>query len=159
MSGSNCCFLTCIQVSQKTGRVACFSYLFKNFPQFIVIHTVKGFSIVSEAEIDVSLEFPCFLHNPMNVGNLISGVSLVSLNPDWISGSSWFTDWWSLAWRILSINLLVCEMSTIIWYLEHFLALPFFGLEWKLTFSSPLTVLCRSNLLAYWVQHFHSIVF
>ena len=55
--------------------MVCYSYLFKNFPQFTVIHTVKGISIVSEAEVDVSLEFPCFLHNVMNVGNLISGSS------------------------------------------------------------------------------------
>ena len=47
----------------------------KNFPQFVVIHTVKGFSIVSEAELDVFLELPCFLHDPMNVGSLISGFS------------------------------------------------------------------------------------
>ena len=50
-------------------------HLFKNFPQFVVIHTVKGFSIINEAEVDVSLEFSCFLHGPMNIGNLISGSS------------------------------------------------------------------------------------
>ena len=49
------------------------SHLFKNFPQFIVIHTVKGFNIVIEAEVDVFLEFPCFVYDPMDVGNLISG--------------------------------------------------------------------------------------
>ena len=48
-------------------------HLFKNFPQFVVIHAVKGFSIVNEAEVDVFLEFPCFFYDPMNVGNLISG--------------------------------------------------------------------------------------
>ena len=57
MSGSNCCFLTCIQVSQEAGQVVCFSHLFKNFPQFVVIHTVKGFSVVNEAEVGVFLEF------------------------------------------------------------------------------------------------------
>ena len=61
MSNSNCCFLTCIQVSQETGKVVWYSQLFKNFPQFVVIHTVRGFSVVNEAEVDVSLEFPCFL--------------------------------------------------------------------------------------------------
>ena len=55
-----------------------YSHLFKNFPQFVVIHTVKVFSIVNEAEVDVSLEFPCFLHAPMNVGNLTSGSSAFS---------------------------------------------------------------------------------
>ena len=55
-----------------------YSYLFKNFPQFVVIHTVKGSSIVSKAEIDVFLEFLCFFYDPMNVGNLISGSSAFS---------------------------------------------------------------------------------
>ena len=57
-----------------------YSHLFKNFPQFVVIHTVKGFSTVNEAEVDVFffLEFPCFLYDPMNVGNLISGSSAFS---------------------------------------------------------------------------------
>ena len=55
--GSNCCLLTCIQVSQGAGKVVCFSHLFKNFPQFVMIHTVKGFSIVNEAEVGVFLEF------------------------------------------------------------------------------------------------------
>ena len=78
MSGSNCCFFTCIQVSQKTGKVVWYSYLFKKFPQFVVIHTVKGFSVVSEAELDVFLEFSCFFYDPMDVGNLISGSSAFS---------------------------------------------------------------------------------
>ena len=52
-----------------------YSYLFKNFPQFVVIHVVKGFSIVTEAEVDVFLEFSCFFYDPTDVGNLISGSS------------------------------------------------------------------------------------
>ena len=56
MSSSNCYFLTCIQVSQEVGNVVCYSYLFKNFPQFVVIHMVKSFSIVNEAEVDVFSE-------------------------------------------------------------------------------------------------------
>ena len=55
-----------------------YSHLFQNFPQFIVIHTVKGFGIVNEAEIDVFLEFSCFFHDPVDVGNLISGSSAFS---------------------------------------------------------------------------------
>ena len=74
MFGSNCCFLTRIQVSQETGKLACYSHLFKNFPQFIMI-TVNGLSIVSEEELDVFLELPYFLRDPTNVGNLISGSS------------------------------------------------------------------------------------
>ena len=76
MSGSNCCFLSYTQVSQETGKVVWYSHLFKNFPQFVVIHTVKGFSGVNEA--DVFLEFPCFLYDPADVGNLISGSSAFS---------------------------------------------------------------------------------
>jgi len=59
MPSSNCCFLTCIQISQEAGEVVWYSHLFKNFPQFIVIHTVKGFGIVNKAEIDVFLELSC----------------------------------------------------------------------------------------------------
>ena len=56
MSSSNWCFLTCIQISQEAGQVVWFSHLFKNFPQFAVIHTIKGFSVVNETEVDVFLE-------------------------------------------------------------------------------------------------------
>ena len=78
MSGSNCCFLTCIQISQEAGKVVWYSHLFKNFPQFVVIHTVTGFGIVNEAEVDVFLEYSCFVYDPMDVGNLISGSSAFS---------------------------------------------------------------------------------
>ena len=61
-------------------------------------------------------------------------VPLSFLNPSWTSGSSWFTYCWSLAWRILSITLLVCEMSATVWYLEHSLALPFLGIGMKTDF-------------------------
>ena len=78
MSSSNCCFLTCIQISQEAGQVVWYSHLWKNFPQFIVIHTVQGFGIVSKAEIDVFLELSCFFSDPAGVGNLISGSSAFS---------------------------------------------------------------------------------
>ena len=74
MSNSNCCFLTHIQVSQETGEVVSSLRIFR----FVVIHTVKGFSVVTEAEIDVFLEFSSFFDNPTNVGNLISGSSAFS---------------------------------------------------------------------------------
>ena len=76
--------------------------------QFVVIYTVKGFGIVNEAEVDVFLEFCCFFSDSVDVGKLIL-VPLPFLNPAWTSGSSQFTDCWSLAWTILSITLLVCE--------------------------------------------------
>ena len=78
MSSSSCCFLTCIWVSQEVGQVVRYSHLFQNFPQFIVIHTVKDFGIVRKAEIDVFLELSCFFDDPADVGNLTSGSSAFS---------------------------------------------------------------------------------
>ena len=116
MSSSNCCFLTCIPISQEAGWVVCYSHLLKNFPQFVVIHTVKGFGIVNNAEIDVFLELSCFFSDPAN-GNFISGTSAFSKST-WTSGSSQFMYCWSLAWRILSITLLACEMSAIVQFIN-----------------------------------------
>ena len=78
MSSSTYCFLTCIQVSQEAGQVVWYSQLLKNLPQFIVIHTVKGFGIVNKAELDVFLELSCFFHDPADVVSLISGSSAFS---------------------------------------------------------------------------------
>ena len=78
MSNSNCYFLACIQISQEAGQVVWYAHLLKNFPQFIVIHTVKGFGIVNKAEIDVFLKLACFFNDPADVGNLISGSSAFS---------------------------------------------------------------------------------
>ena len=114
MSSSNCSFLTCVQVSQEAGKVVWYSKLLKNFPQFVVIHTVKGFSIVNEAQIDIFLKFSYFFYDPMDVGNLISGSSAFSKS----SSNIWkFTVHILLkpAWRILSITLLAFEMSAIVW--------------------------------------------
>ena len=73
MSGSNWCFL-----SQEAGKVIRYSHLFKNFPQFVVMHTVKGFSTIIEAEVDVFLEFSCFFYDSADAANLISGSSAFS---------------------------------------------------------------------------------
>ena len=78
MSNSNCCFLTCIKISQEEGQVVWYSPLLKNFPEFVVVHTVKGFGIVNKAEIVVFLELSCFFHDPADVGNWISGSSAFS---------------------------------------------------------------------------------
>ena len=107
MSGSNCCFLTGIHISQEAGKLVWCSHLLRNFPQFVVIHTVKGFSVVNEAEVAVFLEFSCFFYDSADVGNWVSGSSAF-LNPAWTSGSSRFTHCRLIAWRILSITLLVC---------------------------------------------------
>ena len=108
------CFLTCIQISQKTGQVVWYSHLLKNLPQFVMIHTVKGFGIVNKAEVDVFLELSYYCDDPADVGNLIPGSSALS--------KSILNIWkfrvhvlLNLAWRILSITLLACEMSAIVW--------------------------------------------
>ena len=115
MSSPHCCFLTCIQVSQEAGKVVLYSHLFKNFPQFLVIPTVKGFSVVNEEEVDVFLEFSCFFYDPMDIGNLISG------SPAFSKSSLYF---WKFSvhvvlkpsiWKFLSITLIACEMSGIVW--------------------------------------------
>ena len=113
MSGSNCCFLTCTQISLEAGQMVWYSHFFKSFPQFVVIHTVKGFGVVSKAKVDVFLELFCFFYDRMDVGNLISGSSALSKSS---------LDMWKFTvpillktvWRILSITLLVCEMSAIV---------------------------------------------
>ena len=113
MSGSNCCFLTCIQISQETGKVVWYSHLFQNFPQFIVIHTVRSFGLVNKAEVDVFLEFSCFFYDPTDVGSLISGSSAFSKS----SLNIWKFSIHILlkpSWRIVSIILVACEMSTIV---------------------------------------------
>ena len=79
-SGLNCCFLTCIQLSPKAGQVVWYSHLLKNFPQIVVIHTVEGFGIVNNVQIDVFLELFCFLDDAVDVGNLISGSSGFSIS-------------------------------------------------------------------------------
>ena len=112
-----------------------YSHFFQNFPQFIVIHTLKGFGIVNKAEIDkaeidVFLELSCFSHDPADVGDLISGSSAFSKSSLNIWHSQ-FVYCWSLAWRILSITLLVCELSTTVRWFEHPLTLPFFGTGMK----------------------------
>ena len=78
MSSFNCYFLTCLQISQEVGKVVWYSHLFQNFPQFVVIHTVKGFGIVNKAEVDVFLALSCFICDPTDVGNLISGFAAFS---------------------------------------------------------------------------------
>ena len=133
MSHSKCCFLTCIQVSQETGKVS----LFKNFPQYAVIHTAKGFGVVNEAQEEIFLELPCFLHIPTNVGSWFL-VPLPFINPACTPSGSQFTYHWSLAWRILSIFLLACESSTLYSSLNILWPCPSLGLKWKLTFSTPV---------------------
>ena len=107
MSSSNCCFLTCISDLQEVGKVVWCSHLLKNFPQVVVMHIVKGFSVVNEANVDVFLDFLAFsmIQWMLAVWSL---VPLSFLNPACPSGSSGFMYCWSLALRILSTTLPLC---------------------------------------------------
>ena len=130
MFGFNCCFLIWVWVSQKAG-----SHLFQNFPQFVVIHTVKGFCVVNKAEVNVFLEISCFFDDPLDVGNLISGSSAFSksslniwkfvvhilLKPGLENFEHYFGSMWD------ECN---CVVLSILW---HCLPLK---LKWKVTFSS-----------------------
>ena len=159
MSSSNCCFLTCIQVSQEAGQLVWYSHLFQNFPQFIVIHTVKVFGIVNTAEIDVFLELSCFFDDPTDVGNLISDSSDFSKS----SCNIWYSEFHIL----LKPDLENFEhYITSVWD-EHNCAIvwAFFGTaflwDWNENWSFPVLwpLLSFANLLPYWVQDFHSIIF
>ena len=153
MSSSNCWFLTCIQISQEAGQVVWYSHLLKNFPQFVVIHTVKGFGIFNKAEIDVFLEFFCFFDDPADVDNSISGSSAFSKSSLNI-------------WKFMDYVLLKPGLEN----LEHYFASmwdecncvvlwAFFGIaflwDWNENWSFPALwpLLSFPNLLAYWVQH------
>ena len=155
MSSSNCCFLTSIQVSQEAGQVVWYSHPFQNFPQFIVIHTVKGFGIVNKAEIYVFLEHSCFFDDPTDVGILISG------------STAFLKSSWNI-WNFIVHVLLKPGLENF----EHYFASvwdecncavvgTFFGIallwDWNENWHLPL--MSFPNLLAYWVQHFHSIIF
>ena len=134
-----CYFLTCKQVSQEVGKMVWYFHLLKNFPQFVVIHTVKGFSIVNEAEVDVFLEFPCFFYDPTDVGNLISCSSVFS-NPACTSGHSLFMYFEAKHegfWALPCQHVNWAQLHSYFNSLWHFLS---FGLEWKLTFFSPVAI-------------------
>ena len=114
MSNSNWCFLTRIQISQEAGLVIWYSHLFKNFPQFVLIHTVKAFGIDNRAKVDVLLELSYFSNDLMDVVNLISGSSAFSKSS---------LNIWNFVIHVLlkpglenlGINVLACEMSAIAW--------------------------------------------
>ena len=151
MSSSNCCFLTCIQVSQESGQVVWYFLLFKNFPQFVASHTVKGFSVVNEAERDVFLELSCFFNDPTDVGNLISGSSAFSksslniwkftlhvlLKP----GLEYFEHYFASMWN-------ECN-CVVVWTFFGFALLWDWNENWPFPVLWPL--LSFPNLLAYWV--------
>ena len=157
MSGSNCCFLTWIQISQEAGKVFCYSQFLKNFP--VVIYTVKGFGIVNKAEVDIFLDLSCFFDDPIDVSNLTSGSSAFSkssmniwnfivhvlLKPGLVNFEHYFANVWD-------------ECNCVV--VRTFILLAFLW-DWNENwpFSVPWPLLSFPNLLTYWVQHFHSIIF
>ena len=152
MSSSNYCFLTCIQISQEAGKVVWYLYLLKNFPHFVVIHTVKGFGI-NKVEIDVLLELFCFFNYPADVGNLISGSSAFSktslntwkftvhilLKPSLENFEDYFTSMWD-----------ECN-CVVVWTFFGIAFLRDWNENWPFQSCGHC---CFPNLLAYWVQHF-----
>ena len=157
MSSSNYCLLTCKQISQQAGQVVWYSHIFQNFPQFIGIHTVKGFGIVNKAEVDVFLELSCFFGDLADIGNLISG-------------SSAFSKCSLNIWKFSVHILLKPCLEDFEYYLasvwdEYNCAVvwPFFGIaflwDWNENWPFPVLwpLLSFPNLLAYWVQNFESI--
>ena len=151
---SNCCFLTCIQISQGASQVVWYSHFFQNFPQFVVTHTVKGFGIVNKAKVDVFLELSCFFDDLMDVGNLISGSSAFSksslniwnfmvhvlLKPGLENFEHYFASIWD-----------ECSCA-VVW---TFFGIVFFW-EWNENWPFPGLF---PDFQAYWVQHFYSIIF
>ena len=144
---------------RKLGKAVWYSHLFKNFPQFAVIHTGEGIGIVSKAEVDVPLDLSSFFCDPSDVGNLISSSSSFSksslniwkflvhilLKPHLENFEHYFASVWG-----------ECNCA-VVW---AFLAIAFLW-DWNENWPFPVLwpLLSFQNLLAYWVQHFHSIIF
>ena len=136
-----------------------YSHLLKDFPQFVVIHTVKGFSLVNEEQVDAFLEFSCFFYDPTDVGNLISGsfvFSKSSLNIWKVSvqvllkpGSKNFEQYFARVWD-------ECN-GVVVWTVFGIVFLWDWNENWLFPVLWPL--LSFPYLLAYWVQHFNSITF
>ena len=130
MSSSNCCFLNCMQISQEAGKVVWYSHFFQNFPQFVVIHTLRDFGVVNKAKVDVFLELSCFSNDPTDVDNLISSSSAfpksslniwnftvhILLNPSLQNFEHYFSSVWD------EFN------CVVVW---TFFVIPFFGIGMK----------------------------
>ena len=154
MPGSSCCFLTCIQVSQEASNMVCCSYLFKNFPQFVVVYTVKGCSVVNEA-VDVFPEFSSFFYDqwmlaiwslvplPFSKSSLYIWKFLVQTlsKPSLKDFERYFASMWN---KCNSVAVWTCFGVALLW-------------DWNENSPFPVLwpLLSFPNLLTYWVQHFN----
>ena len=134
-----CFFLTGIQISQEAGKMVWYSHLFKNFPQLVMIHTVRESGVVNKVEEDIFLEFSCFFYDPWML-EIWSLVPLPFLNPACTSGCSQFTYYWNLSWRILILPCYHVKWAQLYGSLNIIYHCPCLGLEWKLTFSIAVTI-------------------
>ena len=159
MSSSNCSFLTCIQTSPEASKVVWYFHLLKNFPQFVVIYTIKAFGIINKAEVDVFLEPSYFFYDPAYIGNLISGSSAFS--------KSSLNIWKFTVHVLLKLGLenFECYFASVGDECNRVVVWTLFGIgllwDWNENGSFPVLwpLLSFPNLLAHWVQHFHSIIF
>ena len=166
MSSSNCCFLTCTQIPQEAGQVVWYSHIFQNFLQFVVIHTVKSFSVVSEVEVGFFsffffffLAFPCFIYDSMEDSNLISGSLAFSKFNLYI---------WKFSIHVPlkpNLNNFECKLESM-WnecswtIVGTFFCIAFlwdWNKNWPFSFLWPL--LSFPNLLTYWGYQFNSNIF
>ena len=159
MSSSNCCFLSWIKISQEVSQVVWYSHLLKNFPQFIVIHTVKGLDRVSKAKVGIILELYCFFDDSMDVGNLISCSSSFSTSS---------LNIWKITVHIQlkpGLENFECYFASVWEEWNCAVVWAFFGIAflWDYNENWPFPVLwpllSLPTLLAYWMHHFNSIMF
>ena len=171
MSGCNSCFSTCIQIPQEEPKVVWYSHVFQNFPQFVVIHTVKGWLYSIK---QMFFWNSCFFYDPVGVGNLISGSPAFSksslniwkfsvhilLKPDLENFKHYFTSMWdecnsAVVWTFFALPFFFYFFFIFIFFCTAFLR------DWNENrpFSVLWPLLSFPNMLAYWVQHFNSIIF
>ena len=153
MPGSNCCLFTCIQISQEAGKVVWYANLLKNFPEFVVIHTVKGFSIVNKAEGDVLLEFSFSMIQQMSA--ICSLVHLPFKNPAWTSS---LNIWKFLIHVLLKTSLENFEISFASMWNEYTCVVvwTFFGIAFLLDWNENcVSLYCTAK----WIRHMYTYIY
>ena len=160
MSSSYCCFLTCIQISQDAGQVVWYSHFLRIFQSLLWSTQSKPLAKSIKLEVNISLELSCFFYDPMDVGNLISGYSAFSKSSLdehlEVHSSCTIEAWLGEFWASFTSVWDECN-CVVVW---AFFGIAFFW-DWNENWHFPVLwpLLSFPNLLAYWVQHFHSIIF